>query len=130
MPKISKLKNMEYDEISLVDRPAAQHADVLIAKRDDSQEDNVPEIYNEEGLALDERDLEDGDIVFDGAGNPFVVSFDEEKAEEPVAVGKSFADELREELSKSLSDKQRDDVIAKALLRRPRRSPRPSAPFV
>jgi hypothetical protein len=113
MSIVKKLTDMEIDEISLVDRPANQHAKVLISKRDNYQEGTVPEIYNEEGLPLDEADLTDGDIVFDEEGNPFVVSFDPEP--EPVAVGKSFAEELREELSKSIGDKQRDDVIAKAL---------------
>lgn len=111
---VKELTDMEIDEISLVDRPAAQHAKVLISKRDDSQEDNVPdELYDEEGFALNADEIGEGDVVFDAEGNPFLVITEEEEEEAPVE--KSFADELRSELSKSISDRDRDLVIAKAL---------------
>lgn len=113
MPRIVKqLTDMEIDEISLVDRPANQHARVLFSKRDDSEEDLVPEIYNEEGIALDMDELDEGDVVFDETGQAFVVTLEDEFEEE--MVGKSFTDELRESLSKSISDRDRDQVIAKA----------------
>ena len=156
MPKpVKELRDMEIDEISLVDRPAAQHAEVVITKRA-TEEDIVPEdIYDEEGGLVDPELLETGDVVFDEDGDAFLVVDDEmEMEEEPVAkaaatpdypeeeggdvklsrkeelrrkllarkqakegedVKKSFADELREELSKSYSDADRDEVIAKAL---------------
>lgn len=115
MPRIVKqLTDMEIDEISLVDRPANQHARVLISKRDDSEEDLVPEIYNEEGIALDMDDLNEGDVVFDESGNAFVVTLENEQTEENAPVGKSFSEELRESLSKAITDRDRDQVIAKA----------------
>lgn len=156
MPKpVKELRDMEIDEISLVDRPAAQHAEVVITKRA-TEEDIVPEdIYNEEGELLDVDLLDTGDVVFDEDGDAFLVVDDEMEDEyemvgkaaaypdypeeeggkgmskkealrakllaqkkkqlEEEGVKKSFADELREELSKSYSDADRDEVIAKAL---------------
>ena len=152
MPKpVKELRDMEIDEISLVDRPAAQHAEVVITKRA-TEEDIVPEdIYNEEGELLDVDLLDTGDVVFDEDGDAFLVVDDEMEEEyetvgkaaaypdypeegqskkeilrakmlaqkkkqmEEEGVKKSFADELREELSKSYSDADRDEVIAKAL---------------
>ena len=158
MPKpVKELRDMEIDEISLVDRPAAQHAEVVITKRA-TEEDIVPEdIYDEEGDLVDLDYLETGDVVFDEDGDAFLVVDDEMEDEyetvgkaaaypdypeeeggegspkskkemlrqkllaqkkkqlEEEGVKKSFADELREELSKSYSDADRDEVIAKAL---------------
>lgn len=114
MPRIvNKLTDMEYDEISLVDRPAAQHASVLIAKRDESEEDYVSDIYDAEGNLLDENDLNEGDVVFNEAGDAFVVTLE---ADEPAeaAVGKSFSEELSESISKAVSERERDQVISKA----------------
>ncbi len=170
---IKTLRDMEIDEISLVDRPANAHAKVVIAKRA-TQEDNVPEdVYNEDGEAIDVSELSVGDVVFDEEGSPFLVVDDETEAEleeqeledagvskglasgllaaagtkggqkigsgiswlgknkKPLALGagvgaggtyalkknddgKTFAEELREELSKSLTDIERDEVISKA----------------
>lgn len=115
---VKELTDMEIDEISLVDRPANAHAKVVITKRD-SQEDQVPEIYDEDGDVLDASMLDEGDVVFDEDGEAFVVVADDEEMEQYSEVGKSlsFADQLREELSKSMNDTQRDDVIAKAMAR-------------
>lgn len=161
---IKTLRDMEIDEISLVDRPANAHAKVVIAKRA-TQEDTVPEdIYNEDGDILDMSELSEGDVVFDEGGNPFLIVSDEESSDAELedsgvskgltsgllaaagsprvagatkflnknkkAIGaaglvgagaygvgrmkKSFSDELREELSKSLTDIERDEVISKA----------------
>jgi hypothetical protein len=119
--KVKELTNIEIDEISLVDRPANQHARVSIAKRA-SEEDIVPEIYNENGELLDADLLEPGDTVFDSEGNAFEVVLEADEEEqasqferEPELVGKSFADEVREELSKAFTDIERDEVISKAL---------------
>jgi hypothetical protein len=117
--KVKELTNIEIDEISLVDRPANQHARVAIAKRA-TKEDTVPEIYNENGELLDADLLEPGDTVFDSEGNAFEVVLEDDATEyvderEPELVGKSFADEVRQELSKAFTDIERDDVIAKAM---------------
>jgi hypothetical protein len=122
--RVKELTNIEIDEVSLVDRPANQHARVAIAKRA-SKEDNVPEIYNENGELLDADLLEPGDTVFDAEGNAFEVVLEEsddgqhaeytEYESELEPVGKSFADEVRSELSKAFTDIERDEVISKAL---------------
>jgi hypothetical protein len=130
MPRpIRNLKNMEIDEISLVDKGANQHAMITIAKRA-PEEDEMPEfdIYNEDGEVLSEDDLNVGDIVYDEDGAAYEFVGDEENAEErePETVGKSaffedqsepssFSKEIMEELSKAFSDDDRDAVIAKAL---------------
>jgi hypothetical protein len=125
--EIRKVSNIEIDEISLVDVPANQHASVVIAKRATEEEAvNEIEIYDESGNVLDESEVQFGDVVFDAEGQAFEVvpeneddfpeDFDAFSAEE-VTVGKSysFADEIREELSKAHTDYQRDEIIAKAL---------------
>lgn len=116
MPRIvNKLTDMEYDEISLVDRPAAQSAKVLITKRDESEEDYVSDIYDAEGNVLDAEDLTEGDVVFDEDGDAFVVTLEEDSnADEYENVGKSFSEELSASISKAVSDRDRDAVISKA----------------
>ena len=193
--KVKELSDMEIDEISLVDRPANQYASVLIAKRDDTEEVTVPEIYDENGEVIsDFTALEVGQVVYDADNNAYEVEFSEEDddeadeveesdedAEDLVEVGKglgtsmklfgrgfstqsagsgvsrartagafvgrnkkaigattagtavgaaggamgqkefgkstSFADEIRESLSKALGDAERDEVISKAMER-------------
>lgn len=134
MPRpIRNLTDMEIDEISTVDKAANQYSRFVIAKRA-PEEDEMPELYNEEGQLLDENALEDGDIVYDDQGNAYQFSLEEEGEMEdederqPVGVGKSaffeqrqpaqagtFTASVLEELSKAFSDEDRDQVIAKAL---------------
>jgi hypothetical protein len=121
MPRrVKELSNIEIDEISLVDRPANQHARVAIAKRA-TEEEIVPELFDETGEAIELEDLVDGQIVFDAEGEAYVWNTDDEDETDELAyenelelVGKSFGDSVREELSKALTDIERDDVIAKA----------------
>lgn len=118
MPRrVKELSNIEIDEISLVDRPANQHARVAIAKRA-TEEETVPELFDETGEAVQLEDLVEGQVVFDADGEAYVWTLEdedvEEDAEELELVGKSFGDSVREELSKALTDIERDDVIAKA----------------
>lgn len=118
--KVKEVTDIEIDEISLVDRPANQHARVAIAKRA-PEEEPVPEIYNASGEVLDAETVEPGDVVYDADGNAFeVVLEDDEQLEfaddrEPELVGKSFADAVREDLSKAFSNIERDEVVAKAM---------------
>jgi hypothetical protein len=138
MPRrVRELSNIEIDEVSLVDRPANQHARVAIAKRA-TEEENVPEIYSEDGQLLDETQLEHGDVVYDTEGNAYMFVVDEDEDEtpevedrkpEPAGVSKaadlfvkksepkqpSLADKVREDLSKALTDLDRDEVISKAM---------------
>lgn len=77
-PKVVKhLTDMEIDEISLVDRGANQHATVAIAKRA-PEEENMPELYTEDGNLLDENALEDGQIVYDAEGTAYQFTADPE----------------------------------------------------
>ena len=133
-PKMN-LTDMEIDEISTVDKTANQLSRFVIAKRA-PEEDLMPDIYDQEGKALTEDDLEFGDVVFDEEGNAYEYVEDTgedegEEEEEPqrelAQVGKSaffedkkpqagsFSAAVLEELSKAFSDKDRDAVIAKAL---------------
>ena len=138
MPRpIRNLTDMEIDEISTVDKAANQYSRFVIAKRAPEEED-MPQLYNQEGQPLDEDQLEFGDIVYDdqGAAYEYVENEVEDEAEkkeedQPVpelaGVGKSaffeksapkagsFSQSVMEELSKAYSDRDRDQVIAKAL---------------
>lgn len=118
------LSDMEIDEISLVDRPANQHARIAIAKRA-SEEETVPTYTNEAGEAITDLDaLNEGDVVYDEAGNAYVYTVEDDDIEdeqemeldddsEPVT--KSLSEQVREDLSKALSEIERDEVISKAL---------------
>src|SRR4051812_17713607 len=89
---VKKLSNMEIDEISLVDKGANQHAMITIAKRA-TEEETMPELYNEDGTLLDENSLENGQVVYDQGGNAYEFTLDEEEPQEqekePELVGKS-----------------------------------------
>jgi hypothetical protein len=115
---------MDIDEISLVDVPAAPGARVAIAKRA-PEEDTVPEIYDEQGNPVDPDALELGQTVYDADGEAYEVVPDDENDvddladdRELVEVGKSFrgfdADIFRTELSKAVTDIERDEVVSKA----------------
>lgn len=165
---IKVLRDMEIDEISLVDRPANSHAKVIISKRDSEEDMSVDYVYTDEGEVVDVEDLEPGEVVYGEDGEAFlVVDEDSEEDYEEVgkkaaavrgpasdlatglgirakeagehiarnkkkyaagaiaagaagagaggyAVKKSFSEELREEISKAVTDEQRDEVITKA----------------
>lgn len=130
-PRVIKhLSDIEIDEISLVPRGANQHAKVSIAKRA-PEEENMPDLYNEDGVLLPEDiELEEGDVVFDESGQAYEFVLDEGEYEEeepelavmgksfpfgnPQPVQKTFRDEFMEELSKAYTDEERDQVISKA----------------
>lgn len=127
MSRINQVSDMELDEISLVDRPANQHAVVAIAKRA-SQEDVVSDYYDDDGAVVDLNTLPSGSIVYDETGEAYEWDTTQEAVakSDPGAifgtrpatanVGKSFtADQIREELSKAVTETDRDEVIAKAL---------------
>lgn len=59
---VRRLSNIEIDEISLVDRPANQHATVAIAKRD---EDTMTVMLDIQGRETDLDEFEPGEPVFD-----------------------------------------------------------------
>lgn len=132
--KVKELRDLEIDEISLVDKGANQHARTVIAKRHGEEENTMEEYFDAEGNLVDLDSLEPGDQVFGEDGNLYeAVEEDDEDDDEfvdqfeddLVAVGKSFnpfavsysesgVEGLREELSKALTDDARDEIIAKA----------------
>ena len=114
------LSDIEIDEVSLVDRPANQHASVVLAKR--APEETGVDYFNENGEAVDIDALEAGEIVYDAEGHGFEITdedgdelVDERELELAGAVGKSWADAVREDLAKALGDADRDEVVSKAL---------------
>lgn len=79
---VKKLFDIEIDEVSVVDRPANQHGDIVIAKNDtDVVEETALEVFDETGTAVDVDILEHGDVVFDSEGNEFVFVEDEDGEE-------------------------------------------------
>lgn len=131
MPKVNKVTDMEIDEISFVDRPANQHAHIVLAKRAD-QEDAVPDFYDADGEPVDVDTLELGDVIQDAEGNLFEVGYDDDEDGEQYAedderelatVGKSafFDDEdsrivssISETLSKAIADDGERAALSKA----------------
>jgi hypothetical protein len=135
--RVREIRDLIIDEVSLVDKGANQHAAVTIAKSYDGEEEKGMEIFDEQGNPLDADALEDGAIVYGEDGQAYLYTAEadsdedyedeEEEVREPQLVGKAFrrpervekrassAEVLREELSKALTDADRDAVIAKAL---------------
>ena len=64
----NNLTDMEIDEISTVDKAANQYSRFVIAKRA-PEEEEMPQLYNQEGQPLEEEQLEFGDIVYDDEGS-------------------------------------------------------------
>lgn len=133
---VKHVSDMEIDEISLVDRPANQHALVTIAKRRAPEEDAVPDnemYYDANGDVVDPTNLEFGDHVFDAEGIEYVLEppdEDEEDKEKELAgagVSKAFesdeddGDELSksilDDLAKAVTESDKNEIIAKALAR-------------
>jgi hypothetical protein len=133
MPRRNNLTDMEIDEISTVDKTANQFSRFVIAKRA-PEEEEMPQIYDQEGSPLTEDDLEFGDVVFDEDGQAYEYvedtgeyEYEDENQGELVETGKSaffqppahqagsFSAQVMEELSKAFSDDDRDAIIAKAL---------------
>lgn len=124
MPRrVREVRDMEIDEVSLVDRPANQFAKVAIAKRA-PEEETVSDYFTESGEIVDLDKLEFGDVVYDAEGNGYEWTpaedtevQDDEKDKELVGAGvsKSLAEQVREDLSKALTDVERNEAISKAL---------------
>jgi hypothetical protein len=127
MPKpATRLRDMEIDEVSVVDKGAAPDALIAIAKRA-TQEVDMPKYTFEDGTPVSEEELVPGDIVFDENGGAFEYVLEDEAAEdfadeselEPVgkAAFPSFTEEIREELSKAFENRDASgqrELFAKA----------------
>ena len=88
--KRNKLSDMEYDEISLVGRPANQDSLVSFAKSATLEDSVEEDLYDETGAPVDVDELEPGDVVYtnDGQAFEFVIEDDEDEEE----VGKAAWD--------------------------------------
>jgi hypothetical protein len=128
---MTKLSDLQIDEVSLVRKGANQHSRVVIAKSSEAEGAEVT-YFDEDGRPVDLETLEFGEHVFDDQGVEYEWSPDEEvePAQELEEVGKSawtpakpaktdvsksFTEQLRVQLSKALTDDARDEVISKAL---------------
>lgn len=116
--RVREVRDMEIDEVSLVDRPANQFAKVAIAKRA-PEEETVPEYLLEDGSPVDFDQLPFGSTVYDEEGNEFEwLAKETEEVEEErelESVGKSLAEQVREDLAKALTEVERNETITKAL---------------
>jgi len=136
MPQaVQIVKDMEIDEISLVDRAANQSAAIVIAKRAD-QEDGMPDYTDQDGNELDLSQFEEGDVLEGEDGQLYEVTYGDDDDEdedddyedsevgELVGVGKSAFGAsydagviagIRDELSKAVSQDDQNAVLSKAL---------------
>lgn len=74
----NKLVDMELDEISLVKKGANQFSTVSIAKSLSGEEEEMEELFDENGDLVDAESLDFGDVVYDSEGNAFEVTEDED----------------------------------------------------
>jgi hypothetical protein len=137
MPRpVQIVKDMEIDEISLVDRAACPPAAIVIAKRADPEVGMDEEFYDENGNPIDLNDFDEGDVIEDEDGNQYQIVFEDDGDEgdgdeddvdyvededgELVAVGKSafgfdpIVAGIRSELAKAVNEDDRDAVLSKA----------------
>lgn len=122
---VSKLFDLDIDEVSVVDRGANQHSLIAFSKsleQADPSEGRMSEtiaVFSETGEPVDVDLLEDGDVVFDAEGTPLMYEeeddFDDADYDEPALVGKSLSNAVLEEFSKAVTDRDREQVIAKAM---------------
>lgn len=75
---VKRLFDMEFDEVSLVDRPANQFASIAFSKAQ-GEEPSVSEDFEVEEVDID--DLEVGDVVVDEEGNEFEVVEEDDDTE-------------------------------------------------
>lgn len=74
-PVRTKLFDMEFDEVSLVERPANQHGLIAFSKSAEGgipQEDQMTQYFDTDGDPVDVDVLEHGDVVFDETGEAYV----------------------------------------------------------
>jgi hypothetical protein len=101
-----RLRALEIDEISLVDRPANQHGLVAIAKRDEGAP--MP-LFDADGYEVDQDELEVGEYAYDEDGNQFAVVDEHTAAELGIDVDE-LDDEYADLLDGELVGKAGSDV--------------------
>lgn len=125
MRRVNKLSRMKIDEVSLVDADANGYAEMLIAKRDDA----------EEQMPQDELTFSEEDLVYDDAGNAYLPlsmgepdndpgeddSGEDEEYDDAIpyedddeAEAQDTANQVLAGLSKALGDSDRDEYVAAA----------------
>lgn len=72
---VKQLRDLEIDEVSLVDRPANQHGLVAITKRD---EGTMDELFDERGNPISEDQLQPGDVAYTADGERLVMLTDDD----------------------------------------------------
>jgi hypothetical protein len=131
--EVKVVSDVEVDEISLVDRPANQHAAVVLAKRATQEDSVADEYFNADGAPVDVESLKPGDVIYDAEGGAYEIELDDEPelatvgksaffdqaiADADAAVSKSITDTLKEELSKAIAAEdggKQSEVLSKAL---------------
>jgi hypothetical protein len=124
MKRVNKLSRMAIDEVSLVDSDANGYAEMLIAKRDTSEEqmpDNNDEltfseddvVYDDQGNAYLPLQLggEDNDDGEDDSGEGY---YEEDSDADDEADADQATQHVLSSLSKALGDSDRDQVVAQA----------------
>jgi hypothetical protein len=95
---VSRLTDLDIDEVSVVPRPANQHGLIVIAKSNSEEGSNMG-VYDADGDEVFEEELQVGDHVFSEDGQEWYVPEDGEGAEEGAgdrelqAVGKAIPGE-------------------------------------
>ena len=123
MGAVNNLTNMSIDEVSLVRKPANQHAAIVFSKSLEGDEMPAPTIYAEDGTEVDIDDLEVGTVIQGEDGVEYVVSegddFDgdqpDDQYDEADEVGKSFddyADLIAKAYSEAVTEDDRSALIA------------------
>lgn len=124
MATISKLQGMKIDEVSLVRRPANQHAAIVFSKADEGDDMPPGTIYTESGEEVSIDDLELGTLVEGEDGEIYEVVEDDSVAEveesdsedrEPALVGKSdedYAEMISKAYSEAVTEEERARLIA------------------
>lgn len=95
--KLSKLVDLDIDEVSVVDRGANQHSLISFSKSllnggVDVLEEPMPDddlVFDNEGQEIFVEELEHGDVVFDSEGNEYVFVEEDEYEEVGKAVPKT-----------------------------------------
>lgn len=90
--KRNKLSDMEYDEISLVGRPANQDSLVSFAKSATLEDSVEEDLYDETGAPVDVDELEPGDVVYTNDGQAFEFVIEDDDDDDDEEVGKAMWD--------------------------------------
>ena len=121
MKRVNKLSRMAIDEVSLVDNDANGFAEMLIAKRDTSED----QMTQPNELTFSEED-----VVYDDAGNAYLplqtaeddsggelgdgIDYSVEDDDDDDADADAASQNVLASLSKALGDSDRDQVVAQA----------------